>query len=169
MELMVAHEVAHRIPDLLMTVFESLGRRFTINSSHPYLDPDVVRMASGLAPESRYRTKSGVFHLDRRRLHPAFKWAMVQIANGRIPPEILVRPRKSYTAPFGGWLRTPVFRRLVTELTRENSFFDLGLVDRRWFEHRVNAAEWGPGPRTHQVWATMTLAAWHKHFIDRRA
>ena len=61
MELMVAHECQHRIPDLLHANFEPIVRQFGMEMHYPFLDPDVVRLVAGLSVESRYRTRTGQF------------------------------------------------------------------------------------------------------------
>src|SRR5205085_2436709 len=84
-----------RSPDLLFANFEPLARQLGVEVSYPFLDPDVVRLAAGLAVESRYCTPQGQFSRRLRDLQPQFKHALLTLARDRVPEAILNRPRKS--------------------------------------------------------------------------
>jgi asparagine synthase (glutamine-hydrolysing) len=166
MEMMVAHECQHRIPDLLFANFEPLSRRMAVEVSYPFLDPDLVRLCAGLSAESRYRTPSGRFSLRLRDLHPRFKHAMLEVARGRVPDAIRDRPRKSFTAPFGGWLSQPHFCGPVLSQLRRSRFWDQGLVRREWLDHVLERVVPGPNPWVFQFWALLTLTAWYDRFVE---
>jgi hypothetical protein len=133
---------------------------------YPFLDPDVVRLAAGLSVESRYRTPSGRFSLDLGRLMPRFKYSMMRVAEDRVPPDILNRPRKSYTAPFGGWFFEREFARSVLDGLRRSRIWDIGFVRREWLDTILAHVVPGPNPWVFQLWALVTLAAWHDRFVD---
>jgi asparagine synthase (glutamine-hydrolysing) len=168
MELMVAHECQHRIPDLLFTNFEPVARRLGVTLVHPFLDPDLVQLATGLNVESRYRTPSGRFSLRLRELQP-YKYAMIKLAEGRVPDVIRNRPRKSFTAPFGGWLFNRELSRPVIERLSRSRFWDRGIVRREWLNHVLQQIVPGPSPAVFQLWALITLAAWYDRFVEARS
>lgn len=166
MEMMIAHECQHRIPDLLYANFEPLARQMGIRVGYPFLDPDVVRRVIGLEAESRYRTPTGRFSLRLRALHPRFKHAMLQVATGRVPREILERKRDSYTAPFGGWMCEPGFFAPVVQRLGRSRFWDQGIVRREWLgEVLARISPW-PTSWIHQLWALVTLSGWFDRFAD---
>lgn len=166
LEMMVAHECQHRIPDMLFADFEPISRRTGIDVRYPFLDPDVVRVVAGLDAASRYRTASGRFSLRLARLHPRFKHTLLRVAAGRVPPEIIQRPRKSYTAPFGGWLFDPEFGRPVITALQESRFWRCGIVQRSWLNHILERVEPRPNPWVFQLWALVTLAGWFDRYVD---
>lgn len=166
MEMMIAHECQHRIPDLLFANFEPLSRRLGVEVTYPFLDPDLVPLATGLSVESRYRTASGRFSLRLRDLHPRYKHAMLLIAAGRVPEPVRNRPRKSFTAPFGAWLYDPGFGPGVVGRLRRSRFWDRGIVERRWLDHVLERIAPGPNPWVNQLWALVTLAGWYDRFVD---
>lgn len=166
LEMMVAHECQHRIPDMLFASFEPISRRTGIDVRYPFLDPDVVRVAAGLDAPSRYRTASGRFSLRLARLHPRFKHTLLRVATGRVPPEIVERPRKSFTAPFGGWLFDPRFGRAVIADLERSRFWRRGIVRRSWLDHVLERLEPGPNPWVFQLWALVTLAGWFDRYVD---
>jgi asparagine synthetase B (glutamine-hydrolysing) len=166
MEMMVAHECQHRIPDLLFSNFEPLARRMGVEFSYPFLDPDVVKLATGLAVESRYRTTQGQFSVHLRELQPQFKHAMLMLARDRVPDEILNRSRKSLTAPFGGWMTVPKFADEVYGRIRRSKFWDFGLVRRDWLQNIRARLMPEPGPPAFELWAILTLASWYDRYVE---
>jgi asparagine synthase (glutamine-hydrolysing) len=166
MELMVAHECQHRIPDELFATFEPVSRDFGIEVGYPFLDPDLVRMVIGLNAENRYRTRSGKFSLRLRELHPRFKHAMMQIAKGRVPEAIRTRQRKSFTFPFGAWFSHPKFSRPLLASVHASRFWDTGILRRPWLDQMVRRLSPTPTPTVFQLWAVLTLVAWFDHFVE---
>jgi asparagine synthase (glutamine-hydrolysing) len=166
MELMVAHECQHRIPDELFATFEPITRRFGMETSYPFLHPDLIRLATGLSAESRYRTRSGNFSLRLRDLHPRFKHAMLQLARGRVPEVIRTRPRKSFTFPFGAWFCQKEFSRPLLSRLRKSRFWDTGIVRKQWLDGIVRRVAPGSSPAVFELWAVLTLVGWFDHFVD---
>jgi len=168
-EVMVAHECQHRIPDLLLANFEGVSRRSGVEVAYPFLNPDVVELAAGLSIENRYRTASGKFSLELKRLNPRFKYAMMRVAEDRVPPEILQRPRKSYTAPFGGWFFDPDFAAPVLQRLRRSRLWDAGFIRAEWLDEILARVVPGPNPWVFQLWALLTLGGWYDRFVERPA
>lgn len=165
MELMVAHECQHRIPDLLFTCFEPLSRRMGVDVRYPFLDPDMIELVAGLSVTSRYRTPSGKFSLALKKLMPRYKFAMMKIAEDRVPKEICERPRKSYTLPFGQWLFHPGFGDYLLSRMHASKFWETGIVKREYLEHIIKKIVPAPSPHVFQLWALFTLMEWYDRFI----
>lgn len=165
MELMVAHECQHRIPDLLFTCFEPLSRRMGVDVRYPFLDPDMIELVAGLSVTSRYRTPSGKFSLTLKKLMPRFKYAMMKMAEDRVPKEICERPRKSYTLPFGQWLFHPGFGDYVVSRMNNSKFWETGIVKKEYVDDILKKIVPGPNPYVFQVWALFTLTEWYDRFI----
>jgi len=128
-----------------------------------------VQLAAGLAVESRYRTPSGQFSLRLKALHPRFKHAMMLVAENRVPDPIRLRPRKSFTAPFGGWLFDREFGQpIIARLPRSN-FWNTNIVRREWLDVVLKQALPGPSPWVFQLWALLTLAGWYDRFVESPA
>jgi asparagine synthase (glutamine-hydrolysing) len=166
MELMVVHECQYRIPDLLFANFEPMARSFNIEVSYPYLDPDVIQLVAGLCVESRYRTAEGHFSLNLHQLQPQFKYAMTQLARARLPSEIVDRPRKSFTAPFGGWMTDPRFAEVIFRRCEQSRLWNFGLVRRGWLDSIRDRVSPNPTPVVFQLWALVTLAGWYDQYME---
>jgi asparagine synthase (glutamine-hydrolysing) len=167
MEMMVAHECQHRIPDLLFAGFEPISRRLGIEVAYPFLDPDFVQLVCGLRAESRYRTPAGRFSLRLRDLDRRFKHAMFQVAEGRVPREVLERSRRSFTAPFGEWLFDSAFAGPLLRRLRQSRFWNRGVVRPAWLDEILPRVRPGPGPWVFQLWALVTLSAWYDRYVER--
>jgi len=163
MELMIAHECQHRIPDLLFANFEPVAQRFGIEIHYPYLIPELVEHVAALEMHWRYRTRKGEFSLELRRLLPRFKHAMLMLVESALPREILDRPRKSLTAPFGAWMFQSSFGTSVLENLATSRLWDLGIVNRERLAAIVEKCVPGPSPWVFQLWGLVTLAGW----VDR--
>lgn len=166
MEMMVAHECQHRVPDLLFGNFETISRRMGVEVRYPFLDPDLVRGVAGLSTESRYRTNSGRFSLRLRDLQPGFKYAMLQVASDRVPASIVNRPRKSFTAPFGGWLTEDAFVGRILLPFQRSRFWDRGIVKPAWVKQLLERVGPFPSPALFQLWMLLTLTAWYDRYVD---
>lgn len=166
MEMMVAHECQHRIPDLLHTNFDPVARRMGVEIIYPFLDPTIVQLACGLSVTSRYRTPSGEFSLQLRKLMPRFKYAMMKIAEDRVPLAILERPRSSYTAPFGQWLFSPEFANPVLNKLQKSRFWERNIVKKEYVQEILGKVLPGPNPFVFQMWGLITLAGWYDTFVE---
>lgn len=166
MEMMVAHECQHRIPDLLHANFDPISRRIGIENIYPFLDPDLIQLVCGLSVTSRYRTPSGQFSLRLRELMPRFKYAMMKIAEDRVPAAILERPRSSYTAPFGQWLFHPDFSNPLLDKLQRSRFWDSGIVNKDYMREILAKVVPGPNPWVFQMWGLLTLAGWYDKFVE---
>jgi asparagine synthase (glutamine-hydrolysing) len=165
MQMMVAHECQHRIPDLLLANFEPLSAPHGTEVFYPFLDPDVAAAACALSIESRYRTPQGRFSLEMRRLLPRYKYTMMRVAEDRVPEPILARVRESYTAPFGAWLCVRRHRQRLLGRLRRSRFWEAGIVRREALDAIVAGVVPRPKPPVFQVWGLLTLAAWFDRYV----
>lgn len=162
-EMIVAHECAHRIPDLLFVDFETVGRRLGFRTVYPFLDPDVVTLACGLGPTARY------WREGRWRN----KKTLREIASSRVPATILNRRPMSYNAPFMMWMRAPGFAKATFARLHRSRFWEVGLVRREWLERlRLEldreTRRKRPTRFPDQLWALLTLASWYDRWVDKR-
>jgi len=170
MEMMIAHECQHRIPDLLFATFEPLSRRIGIEVSYPFLNPDVVALTTALDVDSRYRTDAGRFSLCVSELQPGYKHAFRLIAQHKVPELVYNRPRKAFTAPFGAWLLDKNFSGALYARLAQSRFWSLGIIERPWLDRAfARSRPRATNPWQHQLWAMLTLVSWYDRFVDPRS
>jgi asparagine synthase (glutamine-hydrolysing) len=164
-ELMVAHECAHRVPDLLHAGFEPIARHHGVTTSLPFLDPTVVRHACALGATERFWLKDGRWKNKK---------VLRDIAARCVPREILDRKPTSYTAAFGLWMADPSFSQPLKRRWRASRLWTLGLVKGGWLdqiESVVDTLHSRSGALAFrsldQFWILVTLAAWFDRWVDR--
>ncbi|NNF26590.1 MAG: asparagine synthase, partial [Gemmatimonadetes bacterium] len=142
------------LQELLMKQ-DQMSMSASLESRVPFLDHEFVEMAWRLPRNLKLR--------GRRT-----KWALRQVMRGRLPEEILKRPKMGFPVPVGRWLRTDQ-KHLLDDLVAgpralERGIFDEGEVRLLCEEHlsgRTNHAE--------RLWALLTLEIWHRIFVDGEA
>jgi asparagine synthase (glutamine-hydrolysing) len=120
----------------------------------PLLDHHVIEFAFRLPTEIKM-PKLQAKHLLR------------QIAERRLPSELLTRPKHGFTAPVNEWIRTDYAERFAADVFADGAavqtFVDMGTV-RRWFdEHRRGQQRWG-----YALWAVWMLERWHNVHREQR-
>ncbi|MEN2992831.1 MAG: asparagine synthase (glutamine-hydrolyzing) [Bacteroidia bacterium] len=89
----------------------------------PLLDVKVVEFLASLPPDYRLRGGEGKFLLKK-------------LMQGRLPPEILLRPKKGFGVPLPRWLREELRRPIEAELLRPDPWFQPQQLRRLWEAHQ---------------------------------
>ena len=117
----------------------------------PFLDPEVVA-AAGRMPQRlklRGRTRKDVL----RRL-----------MRGRLPDQIIDRPKQGFGIPLGPWLRGPLRPLVETYLNsgrlRQDGLFDPAAVRRLLDEHQAQGANHG-----NAIWALLQFQLWQDRWL----
>lgn len=165
-EMMVAHECQHRIPELLFAGFEPIARAHGVHTAYPFLDPAVVTLACALGATERFWHHEGRWR-NKRLLRV--------IADERVPEAIMKRPLYSYNAPIVLWLQDARFAATISERLRHSGLWETGLIRPEWLAHveqqvalHLTADNAKRFPYVEQLWAMVTLAAWHTRWIERK-
>jgi asparagine synthase (glutamine-hydrolysing) len=112
----------------------------------PFLDTEVVKFACGLPPSLRIK-RLVTKHILKRAMR------------GRLPDEIIDRPKHGFAIPVAHWLRAELYPMLREELhpdrLRREGFFDPGYVQTMVDEHKT-------GRRDHrkQLWTLLVFQRW---------
>ena len=168
-EMMVAHECQHRIPDLLLLALEAVSRRAGVEMSYPCLHPEVVRLATGLDVLSRYRTPGGEWSERLEELEHGFKHSLMQVYRRKVPEEVLKRPINTYTAPFAAWFGSKEFAGPLVSRLSKSRFWERDIVGRHWLDEMLEQISPGPGQHlwaAHKLWALLTLVSWYDRFVE---
>lgn len=163
-EMMIAHECQHRIPDLLFTSFESISRVRGISGRYPFLEKDIVNIACGLGAVER-------FWLQNRRWKN--KRLLREVASARIPEVILNRPIGIYTTPIALWLQNKQFAEIFRPLIMEGKLWETDLISKAWradidkkiFKDADLTKRELLQSAVNQAWVMATLAAWYENWV----
>jgi asparagine synthase (glutamine-hydrolysing) len=110
------------------------------------LDEQMVDRAFSLP--SRYRVRRG-----------SGKYLFKLAARGKIPDEILDRPKKGFGIPLASWLRGPLEER-IREVVARSPVFDRGILDRGVFEGWNQDHQNRRADQSRPLWALLVLDHW---------
>jgi asparagine synthase (glutamine-hydrolysing) len=117
----------------------------------PFLDPNVIDVALAIAP-----------HLRMKRL--ARKHILRQLMRGRVPDQILDRPKVGFGVPLSLWLReslAPMVRDyLAPDRVAAAGIFDPVAVTKVVDEHLSGVRD-----RGHQVWLLLQFELWRERWL----
>jgi asparagine synthase (glutamine-hydrolysing) len=134
------------LPDDLLMKADKMTMATAIELRVPLLDHHLVEHAWSLP--DRYKVRRG----EGKRL-------LRRAARGRVPAEILARPKQGFATPTGAWLRAalaPLVEEVLLDgrsLGRER--FDRTCLETFMREHRAGR------DRSPELWALLVLELWH--------
>ena len=142
------------LDDILVKV-DKMSMAVALETRVPLLDHKLVEFAASVPISLKLRGGRG-------------KYLLRTLLRGRIPDEVLERPKHGFEAPTGQWLRGPLAP-MVSDLLlgptfRARQIFSPASVARLWREHQS-----GRRDHRHRLWSLLMLELWFRQFIDRSA
>jgi asparagine synthase (glutamine-hydrolysing) len=139
------------LPDDLLLKADKMSMASSIELRVPFLDQDLLALCWSLPDDLKLHGNVGKYLLRR---------AMA----GKLPPEILRRPKKGFPVPTGAWLRGPLHaacrEALLDPRGACRTFFSSAVLERLLEEHRR-----GETDRTEELYALWIFEAWHRRFL----
>jgi asparagine synthase (glutamine-hydrolysing) len=134
------------LPDDILVKLDRAAMSVSLETRIPLLDHRVVEFAFGLPTSFKQRGGQG-------------KWLLRQILYQYVPPSLVDRPKRGFSAPIAEWLRGPM-REWAGDLLdearlRQEGFFDARHVRQKWQEHLDRKRDWSPG-----LWHALMFQAW---------
>ncbi len=124
---------------------------FSLESRAPLLDRRVVEYL--LALPTKYKT--GVW---------GKKQLLRELVKGRVPSEILDKPKHGFGVPVADWLRGPL-KSMLLELTATDRLREQGLFRPEGVEQLVSDHFSGRIDRRKELWAMLQFQLWHSKFF----
>ena len=139
------------LPDDLLIKADRCSMQASLEARAPFLDHQLVEYAATIPFNLKLKGSCG-------------KYILKEAARGLLPDEIIDRQKHGFGIPLGAWLRQdmePTRDILLSKTARERGLFAMAVLERLISEH-------ASGRRDHsrQLWALLTLEAWHRRFID---
>src|SRR4051812_15536613 len=134
------------MPGSVLTKVDRASMAHGLEVRPPLLDDAL--MARAFALPSSYKVRRGVG-----------KYLLKLAARGKIPDEIIDRPKKGFGIPLAAWLRGPL-RERIEEVVARSPAFDRGILDgdvfRAWNrDHQAKRAD-----QSKPLWALLVLDHW---------
>jgi asparagine synthase (glutamine-hydrolysing) len=147
-------ELKQRLPELLLMRLDKITLASSVEGREPFLDHHLVEFALALPPAMKYRDGVG-------------KYVLKQSMRGKLPDEILDRPKQGFGTPMEEWMRGDFGIRAQAAI-RGSSLADRGLldyeqVDRLFAAHRAGRGDWHK-----HLWNLYNVSVWHDRWIARR-
>lgn len=139
--------------DQVLVKVDRASMRYALEVRAPFLSHDVVEFLLSLPPDMKYRNGRG-------------KYLLRTLMRGRLPDEIIDRPKQGFAAPVAEWLRGPL-KGLMTDLLspahlKGQDIFNVAEVERLVREHMS-------GSRDHhkKLWTLLVFELWNETWNQR--
>jgi asparagine synthase (glutamine-hydrolysing) len=137
------------LPGLNLAYTDRASMAASVEVRVPFVDPVVTQAAFSLPGDAKIRRGHG-------------KVALKRAARGWLPPEIIGRPKASFSVPLRAWVRgdlTEVINDLLVggELVRSGMVRRAGLMQ-LISDDRAGRADWSK-----QIWQLLTLELWYRN------
>lgn len=154
LERLLALEQRFFLTDHNLTYTDKMGMAAGVEIRVPFLDLDLVELASRLPASVKQRGREG-------------KWVLKQVMERYLPRDVVYRPKSGFGAPLRRWMRHEL-RDIVGD-----RLSDASLRSRGWFEpaavHRLIAQnDSGEVDASYTLFSLLAIEIWCRRFLDAR-
>jgi asparagine synthase (glutamine-hydrolysing) len=147
-------DVKTYLVDDILTKVDRMSMAVSLEARVPFLDHRLVEFALNLPPQLRLRGTTT-------------KTALRKAMDGRLPPEVLQKPKEGFSIPLKHWLRgelKPLMLDLLApDTVRRRGYFSPACVETWISEHLAQEVN-----HSHRLWALMVFELWHRQVLDER-
>jgi asparagine synthase (glutamine-hydrolysing) len=134
------------LPSSVLTKVDRASMAHGLEVRPPLLDNDIVEWAFSLPSSLKLRRGRS-------------KYLLKLAAKGRLPEQIIERPKKGFGIPLGRWIRGPLRDRLDRAL-QPSPLWESGLLDRKTFVRWAKTNDARRGDYSKALWAVIVLDEW---------
>jgi len=141
------------LPNDILVKVDRMSMANSLEVRSPLLDHRVMEFAATLPSTLKYRGTTSKYFLKRH-------------LEGRVPRDVIHRPKMGFSIPLGAWLRSDLREMaadlLLSERAVARGYFAPRRVRRLWDDHQARRRD-----HAHHLWALMVLELWHRLFVDQ--
>ncbi|HLG73743.1 MAG TPA: asparagine synthase (glutamine-hydrolyzing), partial [Chloroflexota bacterium] len=142
------------LPDDLLVKVDIAAMAHSLEVRCPFLDHHLVELAAGLPSSLKLRGRSGKYILRR---------AFADL----LPPAATERPKKGFSPPIAGWLRTELAA-MIGDLVLHGHFVEQGLFRRLAVEKLIREHQLRQYDHSALLWSLLMLEVWHDAVLGQR-
>tara|TARA_B100000282_G_scaffold200084_1_gene146419 strand:+ start:5980 stop:7944 length:1965 start_codon:yes stop_codon:yes gene_type:complete len=147
---MMAVDSVTYLPDDILCKVDRAAMSTSLETRVPFLDPDVISVASRIPLQFNIVNKNG-------------KLPLREILKKYVPQDLTERPKSGFAIPIGEWLRGPL-REWAEDLLSKDFIENQGLlnfepIQKVWKEHLSGKHDWTP-----KIWGVLMFQAWYKEY-----
>ena len=140
------------LPGDLLPKVDIATMAYSLEGRSPFLDHELMEFAATLPADMKMRGTEG-------------KLILKKALRGRVPDEILDRPKMGFGVPLVHWFREELrdlpAERLLDRSALERGYFRRGAIETLIQEHREGTAD-----HSWRLWALLALDSWHREVAD---
>jgi asparagine synthase (glutamine-hydrolysing) len=144
-------ELKQRLSELLLMRLDKVTMLSSVEGRDPFLAPRLVEFALALPPDMKYRGNTG-------------KFALKQAMRGRLPDEVLDRPKQGFGTPMSEWLRGD-FGHEARTAVRSSTLAERGLLDYDEVDRLFAAHIRGRADYSYHLFNLYSISVWHDYWI----
>jgi len=139
--------------DQVLVKVDRASMRYALEVRAPFLSHDVVEFLLSLSPDMKYRNGRG-------------KYLLRTLMRGRLPDEIIDRPKQGFAAPVAEWLRGPL-KELMTDLLSPARLKKQGIFNALEVERLVREHLCGSRDHRKKLWTLLVFELWSEKWAPK--
>ena len=145
-EWMMAMDLDTYLPDDILVKVDRASMANSLETRVPFLDPNVVNLASRIPLNQKIRDGKG-------------KWPLRELLYRHVPKKLIDRPKRGFTLPLADWLRGPL-KDWAESLLDEKKLVSQGFLNSSRIRHVWEAHLLGKENNETLLWSVLMFQAW---------
>ena len=137
------------LPGLNLAYTDRASMAASVEVRVPFVDPIVAEAAFAIEGSAKIRRRQG-------------KVALKQAAQSWLPPEIVHRPKASFSAPLRAWVRGDL-KELIGDVLVGGELVSSGMIRREALTQLIADDQAGHQDRSKQIWQLLSLEMWYRN------
>jgi len=137
------------LPGLNLTYTDRASMAASVEVRVPFVDPVVAQAAFSLKGSAKIRRREG-------------KVALKQAAERWLPPEIVHRPKASFSAPLRAWVQGAL-QEVIRDVLVDGELVTSGIIRKEALNQLISDEQAGREDRSKQIWQLLTLEQWYRN------
>ncbi len=149
------------LPEDLLTKVDRASMLHALEVRSPFMDPALVRFASGLTTEQLFGVGSTAKAFMQNPMNTPAKYMLRQAFARDLPASVFKRPKMGFAVPIGEWFRGGLREMLTNSLTSATSFASTHF-DARGVRELIDDHQQGRADHSQRLYALLMLELWRQ-------